>query len=267
MDKEKGQTLVIIVLVMVLALSIGITTSSRFIKSLRSVTRTQTGYRASAVADALLERLLLKTPQELDEYITNNSCGSECTLQITNSDGVIESATATITRLGDSSDAFSVPLTLNASNEVNLVGYPNNTDLTICWNEAGLEPLPAVVGILVYGSVGNYDATSIAYNSNSSVLNNNFSQASPANGYQSCFDISSGTSPQLLRLRALYQNVDVMIFPHASAIIPGQGILIESVGTSLDTTTKIGAIRGSNKTPYLFDYVIYSKSDINPLAN
>lgn len=267
MHKERGQTLVIIVLVMVLALSIGITTSSRFIRSLRSVTRTQTGYRSSAVADALLERMLLKTPQELDAYITNNNCGSECTLQVTNSDGVVESATVTFTRLGNSSQAFSIPLSINGSSEVNLAGYPNNTNLTVCWNEAGLDPVPSVVGMLVYGTLGNYDATSAAYNSASSIVNNNFSQASPANGYSSCFVVSSQTSPQLLRLRALYQNVDVMVFPHSSAVIPSQGILIESVGTSLDTSTKIGAIRGSNKTPYLFDYVIYSKSDTNPLAN
>ncbi len=267
MNKERGQTLVIIVLVMVLALSIGIATSSRFIKSLRSVTRTQTGYRSSAAADALLERMLLKTPQELDAYITNNSCGAECSLQVTNSDGIVETATVTLTRLGNSSEPFSVPLSQSSSSEVNLAGYPNNTNLTICWNEAGLDPLPSVVGMLVYGTVGSYSANSVAYNSASSVLTNNFTQASPANGYQSCFGISSQTSPQLLRLRALYQNVDVMVFPHASAVIPGQGILIESTGTSLDTTTKIGAIRGSNKTPYLFDYVIYSKSDINPLAN
>lgn len=252
---------------MVLALSIGVTTSSRLIRSLRSITRTQTGYRSSAVADALLERMLLKTPQELDEYITNNSCGSECTLQITNSDGVIETATVTLTRLGNSSAPFAFPIEQGSSSEINLAGYPDNTNLTICWNEAGLDPLPSVVGMLVYGTVGNYSATSVAYNSASSVLVNNFSQASPANGYQSCFNIPSQTSPQLLRLRALYQNVDLMVFPHASAVIPGQGILIESTGTSLDTTTKIGAIRGSNKTPYLFDYVIYSKSDIGPLAN
>lgn len=266
-NKESGQTLIIIVFVMILALATGISVSSRFIKNLRSTTRTQTGYRSGAIAEAALERILLKNSDELQDYINYGSCGSDCTLSITNSDGIVETANITLTQLGNSSDPFVLRITQDQSNEINLSGYSDNTDITLCWNDPSSGEYPSLVGMLVHGTLGSYEATSFAYNSAASTQSNNFYTASAANGYQNCFSIDSQEDPQLIRLRALYQDTDVTVIPDSGSVIPSQGILIESEGHVLDTNTKVSAIKGTNATPYIFDYVLFSKSESNPLAN
>lgn len=265
--RESGQTLIIIVFVMVLALATGISVSSRFIKNLRSTTRTQTGYRSGAVAEAVLERILLKSSDELQDYINYGSCGADCTLSITNSDGVIETANVTLTQLGNSSDPFVLHITQDQSSEINLSGYDDDTDVTICWNDPSSGEYPSIVGMLIHGTLGNYEASSFAYNSAASTQNNNFYTASAANGYQNCFSVDSQSDPEMIRLRALYQDIDVTVIPDSGSVIPSQGILIESEGHVLDTNTKVSAIKGTNATPYIFDYVLFSKSESNPLAN
>lgn len=264
---ESGQTLVIIVFVMLLALSVGISSSSRFIKGLRSNTETQINYRSGAVAEAALERILLKSADELDDYITYGSCGADCTLSITNSDGLVETANVMLSRLGNSSDSFELHVFQNQVTEINLSGYPNNTDVDVCWDDPSSGDYPSLVGILITGTTGNYQADAFAYNSVSSTETNNFSTTSASNGLDNCFTINSATDPQVIRMRALYQDTNVTVFPDASATIPTQGILIESTGNVLESQTTVTAIKGNNVVPYLFDYAVFSKSEFNPLAN
>ena len=264
---ESGQTIVAIFFVMIAALAIGVSVSNRFVTNTRSVTRSQTSYRALGVAEAGIERMLVKPISELEDYITYNNCGSECLLQITNADGVVETATITLSYLGNTSESFEFALKQDATIEVNLSGYPDDDMISVCWNDPGELNPPAIVGGLVYGSIGNYQFSNFAVNSTASTITNNFTQAVAANGFESCFNVPTYTNPQVLRLKSVYTDVEVSVLPSVGASLPIQGILIESTGTVLDSTRQVSVIRSSNQTPTLFDYVIYSKSDTNPLAN
>ena len=94
MDKQKGQTLIIIVLTMMMALAVGISASSRFIKSVNVTTKSDSSNRALAVSEALTERLLAKPYATLKEYIDYDNCGTECALTISGGDGVSATASA-----------------------------------------------------------------------------------------------------------------------------------------------------------------------------
>lgn len=264
---QKGQTLIVMVFIMAIALAIGISVSNRFVATLRSSTRTYTGYRSQAVAEAALERILIRTQEELTDYINFGTCGSDCTLSIVNDDGITETATITLSFLGNSSDPYLLTLQTDQIAEVLLGGYSDSTDLTICWDGASLSPEPSVYGSLVYGQVGSYAVTNYAYNSATSSQTNGFDTASGGSGYDSCFTATSETDPQIFRLKSFYNNVKVAVIPDSSTIIPSQGILIESVGVVLDTTKKISVIRGNNIVPLTFDYAVFSTSETDPLSN
>ncbi len=264
---EQGQTLLIMIFVMAIALVVGISMSNRFLTNLRSQTRTYTSYRATAVAEAALERILLKTPEELEDYITFNSCGADCLLTITNDDGTVDTATIELSMQGNTTDPYPILLQQGEIAEVNLTGYGSNADISICWNGTVLNPNPSVFMYLLYGQTGGYEVDSFAYNTTGYVPGNGFSQAVGANGYDSCFTVNSQTNPVLLRLRSLYTDVEAVVIPAGGQTIPSQGIRIEAVGQALDTTRKITVLKGTNIAPLPFDYILYNKSTSNPLSN
>jgi len=78
-NNEKGQTLVIVFMMMIIALSIGLSVSSRYIKSLGILSRADNSARAHAVAEAAIEHLLLLPIATLESYAQNGTCGADCT--------------------------------------------------------------------------------------------------------------------------------------------------------------------------------------------
>jgi hypothetical protein len=264
---EKGQTLVIIFFVMLLALIIGVGISDRFITALRSLTRTTLNYRAYAVAEAAVENILLRSTTELEDFINFNSCGSDCYLEITNADGIVETAVITLSFLGNSSEPFGINLHKDSVSEVSLAHYGNSKNITVCW-DSPVGTLPAVTGTLVYKpTASTFSLNAFSYNSVGSLYNNGFPTSAAAHGYQNCFTVNSLQDPQILRLRAVYTDVEAVIIPDSSATLPSQGILIESVGTVLDTSRKITVIKTNSVVPLPFDFVIFNKSTTDPLAN
>ena len=101
-NNQKGQTLVIILLTMVLALSIGIAVARRFTTGLRSYIRTDDSYRAIAAAEGAVERVLTYTDSTLEDYIANNSCGTNCEFAFPNG----AAAMVALSYLGSSSDPY-----------------------------------------------------------------------------------------------------------------------------------------------------------------
>lgn len=266
-SNQKGQTLVIILFVMIVALTTGLALSSRFITTLSSHTETNLSYRAEAVALAGMERILLKSRQELEDHITFGDCGTDCILQITNDDGILETATITLSLLGNSSEPFLTSVSQDTSIEVNLNGYADNTPVTICWNDLGSGSPASLTGMVISGDSGNISGVAFAFNAVLSTESNGFDTTAASLGYDNCFSQDSGTVPQLLRVMALYNDVDIAIIPDASTQLPGQGILIESTGTVLDATHKVSAIKSENYLPPVFDYAVYNRSEVNDFSN
>lgn len=263
---QRGQTLVIIVLVMLVALSLGITISTRYFNRLRNITQTDSASRAIAVAEAAVEKILLLPNETLENYVEYGNCGSDCTLQITGSDGVAAVANVTLSYVGNSSDPVSTNLAQTSYSVINLEGYGHGKKIWICWNSPPLGELPSVTG-LYYFKDTRYEVNPFAYNSiGSPYTTNGFSEASANYGYQNCFSVTASETPYKIRLKSIYNETPVVIIPSSGEEIPLQGFLIESTGNFAGITKKVKVIKSDPILPNEFDYTIYSKSESEPLS-
>jgi len=269
MRNKKGQTLIIVVLTMMMALAVGISISSRFLKSVNVTTRSDSSNRALAVAEALTERLLVKPYATLKGYIDFGNCGTECALSINGTDGVLATASAVLSYVGNDSNSLPVSLKRDKVTEVYLTGYTANKTLSVCWNNPQSGGEGSVAGFLVYDTGGStYVLSNFAYNSLNSVYSSNgFSQAVSDFGYTNCFNIVGQTTPKLLRLKSVYNDVEAYVIPAAGATIPVQGILIKSTGTVQNSTRVISVTKSNSYLPIPFDYTIQVKSTTNPFSN
>lgn len=265
---QKGQTFIIVVIVMVMALTIGISISSRFVSTLKSLSRSDSSTRAVGVAEASVERLLLKTTDELESYITNNNCGSNCYLEITSPEGIKAVANVTLSYVGNSVSSYNLDLSTITSSEVNLKGYPTNTNLYICWNNPVSGDKASVTALYLSGVLGSYVSTGYAYNSiGSSHTDNKFSTAAPNQGYANCFTILSKANSVLLRLKSHYNNVTAVVIPSGGAVLPKQGVLISALGSAGDEKKKVEVVKSTVALPPEFDYVLYQKTTSSSLSN
>lgn len=262
-NNQKGQTLAIILVVMTMALIIGAGISTNFITNLRSRVTTDESYRADAVAQGLAERLLLKDFQTLKDYITFTNCGSECVLSITDTN-FNASATATLSFLGNSTEAFEVDATTSSASEVNLNSYGSG-NLDVCWNDDATQA--SIMAMLVHGSVGSYQADTYAYNSATATYTNGFSSATSNFGYDNCFTVTGRTNPQFLRIRTAYDDVKVYVKPTGSASIPSQGVRIVSTGTSNGVNRVVTVTKSDSFLPADFEYALFQNSTTLPLTN
>jgi hypothetical protein len=265
---QKGQTIAAVIMIMLIALSVGVSVSTRFIKSLRMSSRTDTSSRAVAIAEAVVERILKTDYQVLSDYINFGNCGSACTLQIVGADGVTATAAVTLSFAGGSSEPYLISLKEDDIIEVNLQGYSDGTDLNICWDNPPQGELPAVTGSLVYGTDGNYQVDAFAYNSIGSIYGaNGLDEAISGFGYGHCALVNGVSDMMAVRVRSIYSNVDAYVVPEAGVDLPSQGILISSLGTVVDTERKVEVVMSNPYLPLPFDYVLYSRSADTPLSN
>lgn len=266
-NPQKGQTLVVIVFLMIAALAIGVSLSNRFITTLSITSDSYTSYQAHAVAEAAIERILTLSTVELEEFILHNSCGSYCNLEILGPDGVVQRATVVLSHLGRGSEPFETRISVSDISEINLNGYGDNKTLSICWNAPQTGELPAIYATLVKGAQGSYTAENLAYNSIGSLRPNGFTQAISAMGFENCMSFNTGVNPRVIRIRSIYNETYITVIPDASSTLPSQGVLIESTGQVLDLSKKVSVIKSDNMVPLDFDYVLYQRSETEPLSN
>lgn len=263
---EQGQTLVIIVMVMILALGIGITAASRYISTLHADVNVDNQYRADAVAQAAIERILLLDTSTLASYIQAGTCGSDCVLEIVGEDGVVATANVTLSHVGGTSDNVDISIPMGDVVEVNMLGYGNN-DISVCWENTN-SSYPSIVALFVYGTQGSYQSEAYAINTiGSPYASNHFDTAVSAHGYSNCFTATGEDNPQLLRLHALYSEVNAVLVPAVSAEIPEQGILVTSVGEVLDSVRTVSVVVSDSILPLEFDYTLFSTSESDDLTN
>lgn len=262
-QSNKGQTLLIVVVLMVITLSIGIIMSERFIKSIRSSVQGDEASRALHMAEAAAENILIKTTEELEDYIDNNSCGSNCVLEITDISGNVLTANVSLSYLGDSEEPFIVSASSIDSAQILMEGYGSGSTADICWD----SPTP-VFANYIFDDGGVIKANSYAFNNvGYNEQNNEFGSAVTNHGHTNCFTILTNDSPKMIRFKTFEDESEIYIIPAAGQLIPRQGILIESYGTSGETTRKLSIIRTSGRLPQFFDYVIYQTDPTKTLSN
>ena len=261
---EKGQTLVIVFMMMVIALSIGLSVSSKYIKSLGILSRADNSARAHAVAEAAIEHLLLLPIATLEDYAQNGTCGANCSLTITSAEGQELTATVELSKLGNSSEPFLLDLEQTVSSQVDLMGYPDNTNINVCWNTEDLS----VEAIFIHGTIGDYEADAMSYNPTTTTHgDNNFDLAAPLLGYSNCFTFNSQTDSAMLRLRSVYNDGPAVVIPSGGANLPVQGLLLESTGIAGSSQKKVSVIITDPVLPAIFDYAVYQRSTTDPLSN
>lgn len=267
MLNNKGQTLIFVAFVMIIALSIGVVISDRIIGGLNRSSGFDSSARALGVAQALSERVLALPNTTLDAYIQNNNCSTACNLSITGSDGVISTATATLSYAGSTATEFNVSVQKDSVYEVNLSGFSNSASINVCWENADSGNNPSVVASHVYGT-SSYSIVKYAHNSTSTVYTaNGFSTAGAYLSYPNCFTVTAKTNPKLLRVRAVYNDLKLHIIPQSGSTLPVQGYLITSVGAVNNVKRTVKYIKSSAFSPFPLDFAIFSTSETSGLGN
>ena len=262
-NKQAGQTLVVIVMLMIISLGVGVAISTRFIKGLSMLSKTDNSARALAVAEAAAERILLLPNDTLKGYIQNNNCTTDCNLEIVGADGVKANAAVTLSFVGNSPSAYNLYARTVSSGQVSLSGYTSDQPVYICWNDDNMS----IYTTYVYKDGDKYEADSYAYNSAmTSHSENNFSIAVGAYGYANCFTVNARKTPIMLRIKSVYADGDVFVLPSVGHNLPIQGISIVSRGKVLEEVRTVTVVKSDPILPSIFDYTLYQKSPSEPLS-
>jgi hypothetical protein len=247
---------------MVLALSIGITVSSRYIKTLRDISESDNAARALAAAEAAVENILMVSDEELEQYIATGTCDI-CTLQITGESNYKARADVELSHAGLSDDFFDVRVNEGEVYQLSLVGYGSNSTVDVCW-----DGLASVYTSYIYEQSPDFFTEIYAYNPiGYSGDPNGFTEAVSLNGHENCFSVSTIGTPRLLRVRPFSEETFFYFYPASGQSIPSQGILITSVGRSGNAVRTVKVLKTTGVVPEFFDYVIYQKSLTDPLSN
>lgn len=294
-NNQSGQALLFVIIAMTIALSVGVAVSSRTINSLKRSSSTDTSSRVFAAAEGGIEWFLTQ-PLEILEDLSdgNNNNGSQCPSGSTDVaedtsacqlnyepqgiDKIESKAEVTVTKFQfnnkTGSDNYWFNLNTGEVKEVALQDYLSNTfyrgNIDICfrpkettqsallyyytYNEDGvyekklIEPQGAIVGSI------DVEGTTLANTTRP--------------GYPECYRANIGTDLIGLRIKILYSDSEVAVFPD-SANFPTQGYKLiskgrlENVNETIKVVREITAFKSLPYAPAVFDYAIYSQLPIN----
>ena len=282
--KQEGQALLFVVVVLTIALSIGVSVSSRLLSTASRTTRSDTAARAYAAAEAGVERFLVLSSSELDD-VADGDCleldhaEGACKLVLNdgtggNGDEVGVNAFVTVERYSYTDvdgKAYEFNLPANDVREVSLDGYGGD-EVTICWND--LDGNDSYLYYSTYDNDGFWEKGGISSDSD----------AHDADGFEDSdgcpgdFDptgiYSYGKTIELdaarigLRIRSLYGESRVAVFPQDTHELPFQGHKIISVGRleipgEAEVAKKVSVYRPLPYLSGIFDFAIYSEGDLD----
>ncbi len=260
--RQQGQTLIIVIVIMVVALTIGVTISSRYIKTLRDISEGDNSSRALAVAEAAIENILLIPDETLNEYIASGVC-DVCMLEISGESNYRARADVELSHAGLTDDAYNLKVTEDNVYQLSLNGYSSGSTLDVCWNG-----MASIYGSYIYQDGADFLSEIYAYNPiGYSGSSNGFSEAEPKHGYDNCFEVNVTGTPHVLRVKPYNEDTFIYFVPATGETIPSQGILITSVGRSGNAIRTVKVLKTDGSVPEFFDYVIYQKSPDDPLSN
>ena len=260
---QNGQILVAVIALMLLSLGLGVSISSSLMSRLKNQAQTDDFSKAKAAADAELERLLVIPNTTLSDYITGNSCGSVCTWQITDTNGQLITAQATLSYAGNTTDSFTADLMTTDVFQLLLSGYTSAKYVDVCWDSPA-----SIYASYIKSAAGVINSKAYAHNAvNTLYPENGFSSSTAKDGHLSCFTVTATDTPIMVRLKSYYLNTPVYIIPEAGQVLPVQGITISVVGHAGTATARTSALKTAATLPPLFDYAIFQKSEDFPLSN
>ena len=113
-----------------------------------------------------------------------------------------------------------------------------------------------------------YSLSKYAYNAASTLHGSNgFSTAASDLSYPNCFTVPAKTAPLFLRVRAIYNDINLHVIPKGGSALPIQGYVITATGAVSDVVKTVTALKTKPYLPSEFDFAIFSTSDDTPLQN
>lgn len=271
---EKGQILLIVVITMIVALTVGLSVASRTVTELRISRQNEESQRAFNAAEAGIDRVLQEGGEiELEEALGNNS---NFVVNATEYGG-----SETLLNNGEQVDQ-------DFGADVWLSDYPDysnqiaNARLTVYWGEqdqtncSATDPVrPALEIVVLQGSdLDNPTSTKYLYDTCSSRTQGTLDASSYGsytvsgipgetflNRISNPITITNGI---IMKVIPLYNSTKVAIVatdPVGQALLlPSQGSVVESTGTSGETVRKITYYQSYPQMPVeLFPYNILSQ--------
>lgn len=282
---EKGQTLLFVVVAATIALSVGVAVSTRTLGNLRNVSRTDSASRVMGVAEGGIESLLVRNYSELDAAMnpSEGNCVSvgatyddtvkSCVYDFTGSsdDEDLVSSRAVITvgtfTANEISDGYAFSLNTDSVREVNLSGYNADT-VEICWVED-----KSAIYYYSYNPDGDLEKGGIYPTGGLVDVDESISglfdvSASERGMYKFCKYVNLASDPYGLRIKALYNNATVAVFPEDGYDLPSQGYVLISKGEIVTGSggQEVATVIVHKTYPYsspIFDYGIYTPNSLD----
>lgn len=263
---RRGQALIIMLLVMTVSLTLGVAISSRVVTTLRQISYSAQSAAALSLAEAGVEEGLKRITDNPSLPLPYSSD------DVALGDGKFNYAIENLA-LSPIFDKLS-PIARDKAVQIDLRGYTGTT-VDVCWvdsskpsetaNQAAMEIT------LVYLESGVYKLLRYAYDpvvtrqgtnmfsSPPYSLGNNCTDNGVNHQYRATVTVPLGTTPQLLRLRALYNTVPNSFAVRAgTGALPSQGVVITSTGFVANVQRRVEVTRSTPALSELFDFVIFS---------
>lgn len=272
MPKNRGSILLPILLVSTIALSIALAVASRSLKGLKTTGETEQSSSAYSAAEAGIEQALYT--------IETGGMPSAITTPVpVGAGGYIKKLK--VEQGGGGSDPYLVEGAVAQDDvvELKLNGY-GGTKLTIYWaNQADYtqaSELPSLVINYVYGNLP-YSIKKGAVNCAVPDRDNGFVNSLNVIGeytmkgmifrckHEFCVSnscdasIPVGATPQIVRLRPMYNKAEILVNPDAN--LPSQMLTITATGQAGETERTVEVTRSKPSLPAIFDFVLFSASE------
>jgi len=258
---ESGQTLIIVLLVVLVSLAVGVGVATRSTSTVQQTTFSEEATQALHFAEACAEEALGKIKTG-DITESNLPCGN---LDYTATDNC---SPLDVDDDGSSDDCC---YEVSALSEMKLGGFSGSITVYWCNSDsssqecAGANP-PAIELVLVKDGV----VERLAYAHPASARGDNFSSGEVAgetvNGVTFAYKISSIAIADVRAVRVIprYNDSSVAVVPVAG-VLPHQGYKITAKGDFGRSTRTVEVTKTEPAMPAIFDYVLFSGSETEPL--
>lgn len=274
-SSSSGQALIILLLVMVVGLTIGLSIATRTATDVRLTSQDELSQKAFSAAEAGIEDALRRDLGTFSSSGTQTVGDAQYEVRVTPQGGGQTFATSEPIVKDDVAQVILNPPTANPPTTMDIYWVNTAAGSGETSPEASLEIIE------VYENGGTYGVYKYTFNSNCTTTSasgdlNNFMTSgcdpAPATAtiggrtYSAKVSINlkpaASDNPQYLRIKPLYNKTSVAVQGPAGTTLPLQGYLVESTGISSDISRKIQVFRSAETLPSIFDYVLYSGSDL-----
>lgn len=282
---QSGQALLLVLLSMAVALTLVLSVLSRTISDVKISSQGENSLRAFSAAEAGVEQALV-VGSDTGSVDIGDAKFSAKVSDFAEGEAAFVFPNSFVS--GEPAVVWFVSHDANGNLSCSGAGNAcfNGSKIKLCWgDETAGGVIPAIEGTIFYTtSPGDYSTVKIArvaYDKEASSRNNNFDQPASGNctiggvilSYKKEFDFSSlgiagfGTQNvlQFMVLKLLYSNtahpigVDVA---GSGSLLPAQGQLVESSGTSGDANRSINVFQGYGELPLVFYAAIYGEGGL-----